>query len=265
MASMRTKPHYLLCFLLLAAAILPSCQKELSNEEAQTPDATHDFNIQFNPVVDGDALVFGDTYTNASGEQYTIRAFKFYISNLYLINTDSNKTYAVNKDEYFLVNFEDNSSATLKLKAVPFTYNRISFLIGVDSIRNVSGAQTGALDPGKGMFWTWNTGYIMAKLEGSSPASSQPNNVFEYHIGGFSGPDNALKQVTLSFPLGEDMKLETGKTTAMTITADANAWFTNPNNIQLSVNAVVTTPGPLARQVSENYANMFTVTDIVNQ
>jgi hypothetical protein len=34
----------------------------------------------------------------------------------------------------------------------------IKFLLGVDSLKNVSGIQTGALDPAKGMFWTWNTG-----------------------------------------------------------------------------------------------------------
>ena len=48
-------------------------------------------------------------------------------------------------------------------------YNSLSFLLGVDSMHNVSGAQTGALDPANDMFWTWNSGYVMAKMEGASP------------------------------------------------------------------------------------------------
>jgi hypothetical protein len=191
--------------------------------------------------------------------------FKFYICKIKLYNTDSGTSYDVNKDEYFLVNFADNNSTVLKLNAVARTYNRIGFVIGVDSIRNVSGAQTGALDPGKGMFWTWNSGYIMAKLEGNSPVTGQPNDKFEYHIGGFSGPDNVVKEVTLSFPPGHAVNLQPNKSSNMTITANVNAWFFNPNDIELSVSPVCTTPGPLARQIAENYLRMFTVTDFVNQ
>ncbi|HYC28004.1 MAG TPA: MbnP family protein, partial [Chitinophagaceae bacterium] len=121
-----------------------------------------------------------------------------------------------------------------------------------------------ALDPAKAMFWTWNSGYIMAKLEGNSPLSSQPNNKFEYHIGGFSGADNVLKQVTLSFPLGQAVTLQPNRSSEMTITANANTWFVGPNPLQISTNAVCTTPGPLAKQISDNYAGMFTVTGIVN-
>jgi len=53
------------------------------------------------------------------------------------------------------------------------------------------------------MFWTWNSGYIMAKLEGTSPVSSQPNNKFEYHIGGFREPVNVVSKVRVAFPLGQ--------------------------------------------------------------
>ena len=40
--------------------------------------------------------------------------------------------------------------------------------LGVDSLRNVTGVQTGALDPAMDMYWTWNTGYVMAKLEAAA-------------------------------------------------------------------------------------------------
>lgn len=263
---MKTTLHFLNRLLLaafIAATVLTSCQKELKSGDDAT--ANHDLTITFKAVVDNDALVFGDTYNNIWGEPYTVSMFKFYICQVKLFNVDSGISHDVNKDEYFLVNFADNNSTVLKLKAVPRTYNRIGFVIGVDSIRNVSGAQTGALDPAKGMFWTWSTGYIMAKLEGNSPVSNQPNNKFEYHVGGFSGPDNVVKPVTLSFPLGQDITLQPGKSSAMTITANVNAWFSGPNDIMLSTNPVCMTPGALARQIAENYLGMFTITDVVTQ
>ena len=263
---MKTKLHVqvrLLLPVVIAATVLSSCQKELRSDG--DPLADHSLNITFKAVADADDLVFANSYNNTWGEPYTVSMFKFYICQIKLYNTDSGTSYDVNRDEYFLVNFADNSSTVLKLKAIPRTYNRIGFVIGVDSIRNVSGAQTGALDPGKGMFWTWNSGYIMAKLEGNSPVSTQPNNKFEYHIGGFSGPDNVVKQVTLSFPLGQAVTMQQGKSSDITITANANAWFFNPNDVELSLTPVCTTPGPLARQIAENYIKMFTVTNFVSQ
>ncbi|WP_316930094.1 MbnP family protein, partial [Hymenobacter sp. IS2118] len=48
------------------------------------------------------------------------------------------------------------ASQLLALKDIPVgDYQSVSFTVGVDSARNVAGAQTGALDPNNGMFWTW--------------------------------------------------------------------------------------------------------------
>jgi hypothetical protein len=259
---MRTLLSYtrFLCAVLLTALLASSCQKSL--RMSSEPAATHNITIRFKAMAGADQLAFGNTYTNFWGEQYSVSAFKFYISHIQLTNSDSGTVYNVNKDEYFLVNFADSNAVTLKLKAVPNKYMFISFIVGVDSIRNVSGAQTGALDPANGMFWTWNTGYIMAKLEGNSPASPQVNNKFEYHIGGFSGPDHVLKPVQLLFPGNQDVIMQPEKNTELVINADVNSWFFNPNDIKIRTNAVCMTPGILARRISENYINMFTITNV---
>jgi hypothetical protein len=251
--------------LLGLVLLFSSCQKAIRFAEETSPVPDHSITVRFKPTVDGQPLVYGDNYINTFGEPYSVSAFKFYISNIYLVNTVSGTSQPVSKDEYFLADFADTNTARFQWQAVSGTYNRLVFVVGVDSIRNVSGAQTGALDPAKGMFWTWNSGYIMAKLEGNSPVSNQPNNAFEYHIGGFSGPNNVVKPLTLSFPLAQDITLQAGRSSQMTITADVNAWFDSPNNIQLSVNPVCMTPGALARQISENYMKMFNITNIVTQ
>ncbi len=240
-----------------------SCQKELHFDKV--PEKDHNLVLKFKPIVqyDSNALAFGTAYQNFFKESFTPTAFKFYIHGIQLINTDSNKVFQVSTDKYFLVDFSDSAKAILQVAVLPYTYNRIAFTVGVDSARNVSGAQTGALDPANGMFWTWSTGYIMAKLEGTSPAAA--GGRFEYHIGGFQEPDNVLKKVTLLFPFGQSIDLEPGKTTEMGITADAYDWFYNPHDIRLNANPVIATPGPLAKQVAENYSKMFTVVDIINE
>ena len=253
-----------LCYWIVAILVtFSSCQKGIDSERG--PAANHTLTIHFKPVVDTDSLEFGKSYQNSAGEQYTIRNFKFYVCQVDLINTNLGTSYRLNKDDYFLVNFANPGSAEITLKTIPGTFNKIAFTIGVDSIRNVSGAQTGALDPANGMFWTWNSGYIMAKLEGNSTVSNQPNQVFEYHIGGFSGSDNVVEKVNLLFPLNTAVDFQTGRSTHMTITANANDWFGGAGQISITTSPVCTTPGTLAKSIASNYLGMFEVINIVTE
>ena len=163
-----------------------------------------------------------------------------------------------------LVDAADSLKCLVKLSVAPFRYNRISFTIGVDSAHNVSGAQSGALDPANGMFWTWTSGYVMAKLEGRSSVSSLVNNKMEYHIGGFRGDSSVLRKPVLLFPYGKYLQIGVGSKASMTITANVNAWFYNPHELKIANTPSCTTPGAAAVAISENYSKMFTVTAITN-
>ena len=77
------------------------------------------------------------------------------------------------------------------------------FLLGVDSLTNVSGAFGGDLDPIKGMYWAWNSGYINLKLEGTSPGSPYPSHGFELHLGGYLPPNATAQRVVLPEPGSE--------------------------------------------------------------
>lgn len=102
----------------------------------------------------------------------------------------------------------------------------------------------------------------MAKLEGSSPVSNQPNNKFEYHIGGFREPVNIVRKVMVAFPLGQAIDFLPETTHTITLSAEVNAWFNHSNKISIAANPVCMTPGDLAKKIAENYSGMFTVTDI---
>jgi hypothetical protein len=134
--------------------------------------------------------------------------------------------------------------------------DEISFLLGVDSIRNVSGIQTGALDPLHGMFWTWNSGYIMAKLEGSSEKVHSAGNRFTYDVGGFRTGMNTTRHINLArTPLG--MKSE-----EIHIKADVNRWFKGNSEIKIAETPVCHSPGALAMRIADNYSSMFSIYSI---
>ncbi|MEO5681928.1 MAG: MbnP family protein [Chitinophagaceae bacterium] len=255
--------------ILLTAIFAGSCSKEYSASgfTKVTPEEdSFNLAINFIPMADTLKLRLDSACRNFWNEEYTVSAFKFYVSKVDLINTDSNRTYHVNSDKYFLVDAADSTTWTVKLLASPFTYNRISFLIGIDSARNISGTQTGALDPAKGMFWTLSSGYVMAKLEGKSALSSQPNNKIEYHIGGFSGENSVLRKPTLLFPFGQYLQITTtpGRKSFINVKADVNAWFSNPHQVKIKNTPACTSPGLMAKDISENYSKMFSVTGVIN-
>jgi hypothetical protein len=218
--------------------------------------------VTFKNTVSGSPLVIdAKLYTNPFGENYVVKKFKYYISSVKINNIDK---VAEEKESYHLIDEASEASKTFTYNAAPDSYNTITFTIGVDSFRNVSGAQTGALDPLNDMFWTWNSGYIMAKLEATSPSSTQVNNKVEYHIGGFAGVNNVLKKVTLVLRNGTYLDIRENKMSEIIIEANLNEWWQNPNDIKIIDNPICTTPGVLAKKVADNYSKMFTVKDVIN-
>lgn len=253
---MKASFKYLL-YLLVVAQLLDGCKKS-------TPAKTGLLKLTFRNMVKTSPMTLGTaTYTNTFGEPYTINKFKYYISNVRL-GLSGSATTEIEKESYHLVDESLPGSRSFSFEAPENNYVTLSFLIGVDSIRNVNGAQTGALDPLNDMFWNWNSGYIMAKMEGTSPRSNQVGNKVEYHIGGFSGVNNVLKTITMTFPGGKPVIIKSGGTSEIILEADIDKWWQSPNDIKIADLPICTTPGALAKKVADNYSNMFTITNVVN-
>jgi hypothetical protein len=209
--------------------------------------AQHSFTITFKNEVGNKILNTDSIYTNQFGETFSVRNFKFYVSNIVLHDLKNNK--AQQFDEYFLINERDDTSKTIVLSTTLQQIDSIEFLLGVDSVKNVSGVQTGSLDPVNGMFWTWNTGYVMAKLEGTSAAAKTPAHAFSYHIGGYKKEEDASRKISLAVT-GENK---------IVIVADILKWFSGMHDIKITEISFCHEPGKLEMQFADNYATMFSV------
>lgn len=214
--------------------------------------------IHFDNRLNGQHIILRDsTYVNSFGETYSISKLRYYISNIHLNST----LRSAADTKSYLVDEANAASKMIKLRVKKGGYKTISFLLGVDSLHNVSGAQSGALDPLNDMFWTWNTGYVMAKFEGISSASALHNQIFEYHIGGFTGINNVLHKITLN--IADNVILHSVESPkVINISAEINNWWHGARDIKISVIPSVTSPGVLAKQISDNYSKMFTIENI---
>ncbi len=145
--------------------------------------------IEISHVVGEASLQLGDSYRTAAGDDWSAERLRYYLSNFRLRRADGgwvvNPQAADSSRGYFLVDEADAASRQFQIGPLPpGTYSGIEFLVGVDAARNSAGAQTGTLDPARGMFWTWNTGYIYFQFEGHSPQSSADGHTLTWHVGG---------------------------------------------------------------------------------
>ncbi|MCG2613397.1 hypothetical protein LZZ85_03860 [Terrimonas sp. NA20] len=245
---------YFLSVTFISALISLIPQPGLAQKNNR-PVATATVSLEFVHTVGTREFSPDSIYKNDFGESFTVSRFRYYISNIQWHNRKTGKLYKT-PASYFLIDEAEPLSKQIDLKVPAGQYTSLSFLIGVDSLKNISGAQDGALDPINGMFWTWQTGYIMAKLEGSSPVSKLPRNMFEFHIGGFKGPYNVLQRVEI--PVTERMPIITGsKQSTIRISVDINKWFNGKHPLPLSKHTACMTPGELSLQYAENYITMF--------
>jgi len=244
---------------LLVVLVYLGCQKEILPLGGD--NGKYSLRLNFSNTVSGAPLLLGNTYQTPFSEEYTLKTFKYYISNITL-RTTSGAIETVTG--YYLINEEEPLSKIIVIPVSSNRYNQIAFLLGVDSTRNVSGTQTGALDPANGMFWTWNSGYIMAKLEATSPVSTETTNKVEYHIGGFKTGQNSTRQINFTLTGENEIAIKNNGSSQINFTADANTWFKAVNDLKIVTEPVCVMPGALAMKFADNYATMFKLTNVAN-
>lgn len=231
--------------ILIAAALAPALKAS-----GQTGEQ---LKLVFNITANNKTLQPGGTYTNPFGEAYTVQKFRFYVSQIELQDTTSTQTQLF-PDSYFLVDAGDTASQTITIPVKVDHLTGITFLIGVDSTANVSGTQQDALDPANGMFWTWNTGYIMMKLQATSPAAKVPANAFTFDVGGYKPGENSTRKIGFFIRHGKKQPVHN-----ITFAVDVNKLFNGSHQVKIAEHPMCHEPGALAMQLADNYATMFSV------
>ncbi len=201
--------------------------------------------IRFENIANGKKIMLNDSlYENNFGEKYTVSKLKYYVSNICLLTKGA---LEIDKAVYLI----DATKENIITKKDSRKIVGISFLLGVDSTLNCSGAQGGALDPLNDMFWTWNNGYVFFKLEGKSDVSKADNNRIEQHIGGYKGEYKTMRKIFL--PIGEKYFL---RNNIITIQMNLDEYW---NGIKIAENPVIATSGILAKKAADNFLRMFKV------
>lgn len=265
-----SKTAYFALFMAFSLTLF-SCKKDEDKEPEIDPNKKGMLEIKFDNVAGQDDFALNTDYVNAAGETFKVDFLQYYISNIVLKSEDGSEFVVPQEESYFLIKEHDAATQKVQIPNVPEgNYNEVTFTIGVDSLRNTKDVseRTGVLDigvegAGQEMYWSWNSGYIFFKMEGTStavePTDTNPTGKFRYHIGGFGGYStpmfNNVRTVTLS--LGRDAA-QAREEAMPSIHFVVDILKVLEGTTQVSLREYPTVMGnPFSLKVSENYMDAF--------
>lgn len=225
------------CFAVLFVVLIIPCAAPAQKIETS---------VTFQPVIGNQKLVQNlKYYFKENNDSISVDVFRFYISQVEFMYKGAVVSRIDNG--YYLVDMFDSVSCQITCPMnSSIKYDHVRFNLGIDSATNVSGVMGGALDPANGMYWAWQSGYINMKLEGYSRNCKERNNRYQFHLGGYFFPFNALKKVEL--PVSE--------MGAIRVAVDIREFFVNHNMAELSH---VMSPCEKAVSLSGKAAGMFKI------
>jgi hypothetical protein len=246
------------------ALVATSCKKDNTTTPAAEDTSAGEVTLKFVNKVNNSDLVLSTAtnkvwYTNQNADSFTVTKFNYYITNIKMVAEDGS-TFA-EPESYHLIQQNDLASQNFTIKNIPAKkYVSINYMIGVDSLRNVSGAQTGALDPIKDMFWTWSSGYIFVKFEGNSPSSTSPSKSLVFHIGGYKDQFIGIKNNTVNLPIATAISGSNNKT--ITFKTEVNELFKNPQKIDFAILNFAMAPSANTKKIADNYVDMISISAV---
>lgn len=262
---------------LLLAILVGGCK---TDPEVPTPDPEPDpietpktatMSLEIIPVVGSEAFSETGVYSSPTDRNYQFTRYRFLLSDLRLVRADGGED-VLTQDLYvdFFDNELRNDSGRIEglTLTVPVTlsededsvdYVGLRFAIGVPEPRNVDDPalwdDDHPLAYGRGMHWSWNTGYIFMQIEGKYDSTAQNNGDLAENFVYHPGRSELLREQDLN---GE-VTLAADQTTNATLQMDlAHTFFRANDQIDIAVeNFTHSTPGsdlPLARRVIDNIA-----------
>ncbi len=253
--------------ITIASLILFSCKKDDENNVPPIEETSKFGSIKImvdsrmkSKSEDMADILLDSAYITGNGDTVRFSKFKYFISNLKLINA-SGDTLAI-PESYHLIQASNNEYTTkITLDSVPVDmYEGIIYTLGLDAKANLDETIIeGDLDPNTDMSWNWQVGYKFINIEGTYSGDTKGNIIF--HLG---KTENA-KTHYLDFP--KSLMVEnTASSSKIHMVSNFNKLFNNVYNIDVeAVNNVKVGPDDQLKKFVQNYKDgLFMIHHIEN-
>jgi len=250
------KKYYLMVVTALVLLTIASCKKDNDTASTPAPNVSTTSKVHFEvQSVDMDevGINLGDIYTTPTGDSVSFDFIRYWISNIEFVKEDGS-TWKESNSYRLMENTNKKFREEFEVDVPVGKYKAVRFSIGVAPNQNSSlDSIIGELDASTGMNWTWNTGYIFMKNEGSFYNSdSMGYTHYKYHI----GTDANYKTITLDLPMLTDFT--DGAEFDSHIIYKALNIFSTPHAMDLKSDpALMVGPADLTAKAAANYADAF--------
>jgi len=235
-------------FLFLLVLFFSCTNNKIDPEEATVTIRFEHINNQAPLILDQ------QIYTNAIGQDYSIKTVKYFVSQIVFHNADGS-VYTNPTIHYVDIRNKESLTVTLP-KNIPFgNYSSISFVYGLAPEDNITGSLGINLD--RLMEWPvpMGGGYHYMKLEGDYQGSNG-SDFFNFHAGSLAGKDYSI---AVDIPLND--LLASSKSLNLNIVMNVGNWFQNPTDWDFEYwgSGIMGNPDAQAT-VQKNGADVFSIT-----
>lgn len=232
-------------FTLLLIALISACSKPAPPSTVQ---------IQFNQTVDSLELEQYDYYLNAAENNYNVMRLRYFVSNIYLIDSYGD---SIRLKEVHYVDIDKEETLSLSAEeAIPNRkYTDISFTFGLNENHNISNAFLNESFH-SAMVWPdiMGGGYHYMKIEGYYQHSDGTDRSYNLHSGKW---EDHHKYINIKLPLNLYAK---GNDITLNINMDINQWLSHPNTYNFEEQPISIMNNLAVQQMlHENGQNAFTV------
>lgn len=203
--------------------------------------------VHITPVFGNQPILEEKWYISSNGDSIQFENIRFYLSEIRFEMADGEQIKDPQKAHLIDI-FEPTTLKIALNNAHLNNVKKMYFNIGIDSLTSVTGALGGDLDPSKGMYWAWQSGYINMKIEGKSPQCKNRKNEFQFHLGGYMQPFYGLKSV--------ELPVNGLNNTVLTLKVDVSKFF---QNIHISNQKSIMIPCKEAMQLADYSIPMFSI------
>ena len=239
-----------------------TCTTDDKNEAKQKEAEFGNVTLSVTNLVQNAALVLNsDSYTNASGETYSVSELKYILSDFVFIDNDGNEFVYPKSNSYFLINQADTETLSLNFSNVPAgEYTSLKFGFGVDQSKYPIKSGTLNFIPKAEeakMLWGWAAGYKFIKFEGTYKTSAQATTKdFLIHVGSHGTNVDNYKEVAL--PLNS-LVVTTLKNTNTTLEVDIAKVFDAVNTMSLATKDEIQIDPENSPKYAANVQTMFSI------
>lgn len=253
-----------LLFLLCLSVLLWSCSEDQDDNAVASQYAA--FSLKFTHNWDGNSVTNNDfnnlKYLNANGEQLSIEALRYLVSNVSLEH-ENGEIYHF--DNYNLVDVTNaNNLEFFVTDSIPIGhYNNVSFTFGFNDNDNIDGIYQDLNSASWNVPETLGGGYYYMQLEGKfiTPTTDEttPEEIgYQYHTiraADTSGTSLILTDTSINVNLGPTT-VRNNK--VLTVEMNVAEWFKNPNLWDLNtLNNMLTGNYQAQLMMNENGQNVF--------